>query len=268
MSSGLPTIHTFWHGPPLSRLERLCLSSFVAHGHAVNLYVYEVPAGVPAGVQVCDASEVLPRDTLFEHRKRRSVGMFSDWFRYRLLYLKGGIWVDMDVVCLRPFDVYAGRDELFAWQDAASINCAVLGFTAGHPLAKWLDECIAQPNRVLPYDGVRIRLRKWRRRVLQGNRRSDMRWGESGPKALTGAATYFGYAQRALPAWHFYPVPFGEWRSIFRADAATLAPLIAESSAIHLWNEMVRQTPGFDRDAGPSNSLYEMLCRRYLTSDA
>ena len=39
----LPSVHMFWHGPPLSRIERLCMSSFVAHGHAVRLHVYEEP---------------------------------------------------------------------------------------------------------------------------------------------------------------------------------------------------------------------------------
>ncbi len=29
---------------------------------------------------------------------------FSDLFRARLLYALGGIWIDMDVLCLRPFD--------------------------------------------------------------------------------------------------------------------------------------------------------------------
>ena len=46
----LPSVHMFWHGPPLSRIERLCMSSFVAHGHTVQLHVYEEPKRVPAGV--------------------------------------------------------------------------------------------------------------------------------------------------------------------------------------------------------------------------
>ena len=51
----LPVIHMFWHGAPLSRVERLCLASFVANGHPVHLYVYDEPAGVPAGVRLRDA---------------------------------------------------------------------------------------------------------------------------------------------------------------------------------------------------------------------
>ena len=58
----------FWHGPPLSRIERLCMSSFVANGHAVKLHVYDEPQRVPPGVTICDATAVLPRDQLFVHR--------------------------------------------------------------------------------------------------------------------------------------------------------------------------------------------------------
>jgi hypothetical protein len=63
----LPDIHMFWHGPALSRLERLCMASFVANGHTVLLHAYEPPANVPNGVTICDAAKVLPRERLFAH---------------------------------------------------------------------------------------------------------------------------------------------------------------------------------------------------------
>src|SRR5687767_14300795 len=80
----LPTIHMFWHGAPLSRLERLCMASFVANGHALDLYVYDEPAGVPSGVHLSEAGRILPRESLFLHRRTGSVGLFSDWSSYRL----------------------------------------------------------------------------------------------------------------------------------------------------------------------------------------
>src|SRR5262245_49782027 len=93
----LPVIQMFWHGPPLSRMERLSIASFLQNGHAVDLHVYDEPAGVPAGVRLLDAARILPRSALFRHKRTQSLALFADWFRYRLLFEHGGIWVDSDV---------------------------------------------------------------------------------------------------------------------------------------------------------------------------
>src|SRR5450755_297611 len=98
---GLLTVQMFWHGAQLSRIERLCMASFIAHGHPLHLYVYETPAALPAGVRLMAAADILPSALLFRHRRTGSLGSFSDWFRYQLLKERGGIWADADVVCLR-----------------------------------------------------------------------------------------------------------------------------------------------------------------------
>lgn len=259
----LRQILMFWHGAPLSRLERLSIASFLAHGHPVDLYAYEDVGRTPAGARVLDASEVLPRDTLFHHRRTGSVGLFSDWFRYRLLHTRGGIWADADIVCLRPLDYPAA--EIFGWETDRQINNAVLGLPVGHPLAAWLAACCESPNRILPYDSLSLRLRKWRRRFLQGDRRERVRWGEYGPKGLTHAVRHFGLLDRALPISHFYPVPFNEWHTLFEKPSAGNDAWLERSHAVHFANNQMRMSPGFDKNARfPEDSPFERLCRRYL----
>src|ERR1700733_730815 len=123
-ASELPRVQMFWHGAPLSRIERLCMASFLAQGHLLDLYVYETPAAVPAGVRLMSAEEILPRALLFTHRRTGSLRSFSDWFRYRLLQGRGGLWADADVVCLAPM-IYP-QAEIFGWQDGKPLNNAVL----------------------------------------------------------------------------------------------------------------------------------------------
>ena len=115
-SPKLPIIHGFWMGPNLSRLEQLTLRSFVRWGHSFHLWLYdELETPVPKGVTVCDASEILPRERIFRKRERDaetgvgegSISPFTDLFRYKLLYDRGGVWSDMDITCLRPFDLEA-----------------------------------------------------------------------------------------------------------------------------------------------------------------
>lgn len=264
--TALPTVHMFWHGPALTRLERMCISSFLAHGHTVHMHVYDYVTSMPAGVRIIDANLTLPRDAVFRHAKTSSLAPFADWFRYKVLHEQGGIWADADVVCLKPFAFDA--PQTYAWQDEQVINNAVLGFERGHPLAQWMATCCEQPNRWLPYDSFKVRRRKFKRRFLQGNRRGNIGWGEYGPYGLTRAAQHLGYSEQALPFWHFYPVHPLNWRTVFDGSLPGDTRLLADSSALHLWNEVTRRTPGFDRNARfPAHSLFETLCRRYLTSD-
>lgn len=106
-------VHGLWIGSRLSRLELLTLKSFVRWGHEFHLWLYDdLDTPVPRGVHLRDACEILPRDRIFRKRVRDaetgvgegSVSPFSDLFRYKLLYEHGGVWVDMDITCLRPFD--------------------------------------------------------------------------------------------------------------------------------------------------------------------
>jgi glycosyltransferase involved in cell wall biosynthesis len=105
-------VHGLWIGS-LSRLERLTLHTFVEHGHEFHLWRYEeTPDPLPAGVVVRNARKILPRGAVFRKREddaRQGLGAgsyatFSDLFRAKLLHDMGGIWVDLDVICLRPFD--------------------------------------------------------------------------------------------------------------------------------------------------------------------
>jgi len=106
------TINGLWIGSELSKLELLCIESFVGNGHKFNLWAYDdISTPIPAGVELMDARQILPAESIFRYKYRNqfghgkgSLGGFSDLFRYKLLYEKGGWWVDMDVCCLKTFD--------------------------------------------------------------------------------------------------------------------------------------------------------------------
>jgi hypothetical protein len=105
-------VHGLWIGETLGKMELLTLRSFVRYGHEFHLWLYDdIATPLPAGVVVQDASEIIPRKAVFQRAEtdfetgvgKGSYGApFSDLFRYKLLYEKGGYWADMDVTCLRP----------------------------------------------------------------------------------------------------------------------------------------------------------------------
>ena len=266
-SAALPTIHMFWDGPRLSRVERLCMASFLAHGHPLQLHAYEPPTNAPAGVLIVDANATLSRKHMFRDKASNSVAPFADWFRFQVLYDQGGIWADTDMVCLKPFSY--PRPEVFGWQDQDLINNAVVGLPPRHALAAWMLECWRHPDRTQPYDSRRTRRHKLMRRLRPGDSRPHMAWGEYGPRGFTQAARHLGYDSLAQPFWHFYPIHYLNWHSIFDDTLVDNPALTDASFGLHLWNEMTRRRAGFDKNGRfPAGSLFERLCARYLKSDS
>jgi hypothetical protein len=105
-------VHGLWIGQTLSSLELLCIRSFLAIGHEFHLWLYDLlETPIPSEVIIEDASLIISRNKVFYYNNKNQFGHgegsyagFSDIFRYKLLYEKGGWWTDMDVVCLKPFD--------------------------------------------------------------------------------------------------------------------------------------------------------------------
>jgi len=102
-------INSMWWGDSLGLLGLLTVNSFHAHGHPFHLWLYE-DVSVPDFVVKRDASEIMPSKELFQYHNicpnpgGNKTGA-ADIFRLKLLHETGGWWVDMDVTCLKPFDV-------------------------------------------------------------------------------------------------------------------------------------------------------------------
>ncbi|MEZ5009054.1 MAG: DUF4184 family protein [Chitinophagales bacterium] len=104
-------IHGLWIGNSLSNVELLTIQSFLDHGHSFQLWTYAIDLNIPRGTILKDANKIIDEKDVFSYHNTNQFGHgkgsyagFSDLFRYKLLYERGGIWVDMDVTCLKPFD--------------------------------------------------------------------------------------------------------------------------------------------------------------------
>lgn len=233
-----PPVSALWIGRELSPIERLTAASFIAHGHPFYLYAYREITGVPAGVSLVDANSVIPeRDIFLSHG---GYAHFADWFRWRLLRERGGIWVDMDVVCLRPFEF---NDEVvFGYEAGRLPNVAVLRFPAGHPVCAEMEARCNAPNTYHSGDTLKDRLRKSVRRYLLGNQRGRVRWGEAGgPTGFRRALTHCGLQDAGRPFTFFYPVAWQNARCLFDQTLARDLEFFADTHAVHLWNEILRQ---------------------------
>lgn len=255
-------IQSLWIGDRLSVIEQLALASFMACGHEFHLYTYNPVQGIPDGVVTRDASEILPQSAIFRTRDG-SLALFSDWFRWKLLIERGGYWVDTDIVCLKHFDF---ADELvFGRESEQRINTAVLSVPAAHPLAQLMLSAAASPLKPQAFDDAKTRRRKWRGRWLRQGY-EGLTWSYiAGPGAFTNALNYLHLTGHAKSHIAFYPVSCGNWDAIFDSTYASGMTALQDSYAIHLWNEMMRRKPGFDKNGRfPADSLIERLKTLYL----
>ena len=76
-----------------------------------------------------------------EGHKRVVSLRFPNLFRYKILFEKGGIWADLDFLCLRPLhelpDACLGR---MVWESREQLNVALMKFPVGHLICKTLYE--------------------------------------------------------------------------------------------------------------------------------
>src|SRR5215475_7162060 len=163
-------IQGLWIGPELSAMERLSLASFLAQGHAVHLYTYGAVAGVLPGVVVRDAAEILPASAIFRYREHDSYAGFANFFRYKLLLERGGWWVDLDSVCLGPFDFDA--EFVFASEAGRS------------------GEQVPTNGFLKAPVGSAVMRELWQR--CQAKEPSRITWGETGPRLLQDVLPLFG----------------------------------------------------------------------------
>jgi hypothetical protein len=233
---------SLWIGAALSPFERLCIQSFLAHGHAFELFVYHPVANVPAGCRVANAREILPENQVFAYREGGSYAAFANWFRYKLLFDLGGWWVDADVVCLAseiPHPPIA-----LARQDATLVNNAILKFPAGHPAMQFA------------YDTA----------VARGR---NVKWGQAGPKLVTQIVQRFDLERWLAPSQSFYPISWQQFAVLLRPSKRdAVAARTAGATFLHLWNDMFRRA-GYNKDCRPPAGSYlrELFDRHPLRDD-
>lgn len=250
---------TLWIGDTLGPIERLSLASMVASGHPTLLYSYGEPSGLPPGVVLRDAAEVLPRETAAANRYANgSYALFSNLFRYQALRQGLGIWLDTDVVCLSPIAHATGF--LAGWESADYLNGAVLYAEADSPFVQGALAAFAS-GRVPPWLPFHRAPQAWLKHAV-GRRvtPAELPHGTFGPKAVTALARRYGLLPLAQAREVFYPLPPREARRIFEPGTRLEDYVGPETLAIHLWNEKLRD---IRHQSPPHGSLLRQLFERF-----
>jgi hypothetical protein len=208
-----PDVVTFWHGP-LDGLRQTCLRSQVAAGHKVTVYSFDAVPGLPDGVGNAEAEAILPH--AFSERLRPpqpdgswrdwTILQFSDFFRMRLMAENAGLWLDADVLLLKPVELDVAK-PYFAWERLRQLGNSVLYLPPRDPIVTAFENLMEQDELTPDWLALRHRLTFALRRLRGGSDRlSDIRVAIYGPAALTALARRAGELQHALPKQSFYAV--------------------------------------------------------------
>ena len=96
-------LNSLWIGEQLGYVERLTMVSALSVGHPFRLYSYSPDKlrGVPNGVEVRDANEVVPYPTLARYFDVGLAALGTDFFRYAMQAKGFGYWVDLDLYFIK-----------------------------------------------------------------------------------------------------------------------------------------------------------------------
>ena len=238
-----PEIQMLWIRGALSTLERLSIVSHLRNGHPVRLFSYEPIPNLPQGTIWEDARVVLPESALFANPSAEGhggVSMFSNFFRYELLFQRGGIWSDCDSVCLKPLSFAADMEYFFATERLPAESNGQSGIRVASGIFK------APPGAAVVA------------RALEIARKTDLvkaPWSSTGPRALHQAVTEMGLDRFMLTPDVFCPIAW--WQIPALISGTTLLP--GNAYAVHFYNEMWRRN-FLDKNASYDPlSLYERL---------
>jgi hypothetical protein len=262
----IPDVVTFWDGP-LDALRLLCLRSQVQAGHRVTLYSFAPLDGLPEGVANADAETVLPR--AFAERLRPSgpggawrdwtTLQFSDFFRMRLMAMGAGLWLDADVLLLKPVEIDPAK-PYFAWEKPRQLGNSVLYLPPDDPIVQAFAALMRQDELTPDWLAWRHRLTfAWRKLRGVSTRLSDIRVAIFGPASLTALSKRFGYARYALPRKSYYSVHAEPKRFFEPSDFSALVS-DAEILGFHI------SPKGRGKQQPIPGSFYAWATERFLPS--
>lgn len=236
-------VTSLWIGDKLHDIQKLCIKSFLDHGHDFTLYTYKTYDDVPEGTIVKDANTILPEEKIYRDITQFSYAPFSDWWRYKWLYENGGFWVDMDIVCVS--DKLPDTPPYAVLDDEGHVCIGALQFEKGDKLIEELVALGENPCNLASWDLANddFKVIKYKQEVAKlfpdiDERRKNCWFGYIGPLTMTKAYNYYGY--KPAPPIDMFPIPQKYWNAIYSGELHLKDMILTNSWGIHLWGEYFR----------------------------
>ena len=242
-------VRSMWTEKTIRLMEKLSIASYIYHGVPYHLYLYNDVAGIPDGVVIHDAREILPQSEIQNFRHPQQ---FADYFRYAMLLMEGGWHADLDSVCLKPFDITTPYAFVLDNIDEFYISGCFMKTPKGAPIMQHCFDTVSN---------------------MSVSNRVNAGYQDVGPKMVQSSVIKFGMEKYLQPKVAFDPVP---WNRIKQIVNPTVKWDLTNSYAVHLrgsiWDGGPNAGAGIlpsgkgliSTETYPEDCLYEQLKRRYL----
>lgn len=255
-------VRCFKHCGKLTKLEKLCLSSFVHHHSAIELFSYEPIANVPTGVIQKNAEEILPKES--DAFRFNSIAGIQSLFRWKTLHDLGGCFIGTDILCVRPFEF----DEAVVFGKKCDIDfyrwgIDILIFPPRHDACAYMLERCLHPHFPIKGDKFLHQCKKIFRKRFTRSLNPVKPWKIGGESGFQSAVEKFNLACYAQKPPVFYPVHEARWQSPFDSTFATDLELLPMTRAVALNSDAAKRA-GFDLNQPlPSDSLVSHYASKY-----
>lgn len=241
-------VQSLWVGSKLSRVEIACINSFISNGYSYDLYIYENLPDVPHGVNIKDANSIVNSSEIQKQTigsGKGSLGGFSDKFRWSLLHKRGGTWVDIDMICLKPFDIpkkcVAGE---LGPHDGSVASTQLLSFQISDKFIKDVYNKMCSINYV------------------------NGKFGVIGPGFLRKQIKYYNQEGIILDYRVTNSIPWKKWRTLISSkpqDVNFVNNMIQHDDVffLHIWNEKWRHANIDKNKPFHKNSFMEKIIQKY-----
>jgi len=238
-------------------MEKTSINSFLGKGHEYHLYVYEHVGNTPEGVIIKNANDIIDRDDKSKYKGGKDYATFSDIFRYKLLLEKGGIWVDTDIICIKPFNFK--NDYVFASERVERQK-------------KWEVKFPSKPVGCVIKSPPRSKIMSYCLDKSRQKKFEDIEWAEVGPDLLSKAIREFDMEKNIFFPWKFCPISWWNWRRFvsqsMKDKVVEMAKkLVAKPYSYHLWNSKWSEGGESKNKVYPENTIYGRMQKKYLPSD-
>jgi GR25 family glycosyltransferase involved in LPS biosynthesis len=251
-------VQSLWIGERLSLMERLCIKSFISRGHEFHLYVYNKIDNIPNNCVIKNGKDILSESEIFYYKKSstkdgksaNSVSAFSNLFRYKLLYEKGGYWVDMDMICMKYLNfvddyVFSSEEDKYILKfnklylnprrNKQIVNAGIIKCP---PKSEFAEYCYNT--------------------CLKKKREKNLKWG-LGPKIIKLGIIKFNFKKYVKPYYYFCPI---DHRDVIDINTAKKINISMSWYCIHLWNECWKRN-NMNKEDIKNDSLYYNLNNLY-----
>ena len=211
-------VNGFWYGSELGELEKLCIDSWIKNGYEFHLWIYD-DIEVSNGVVVENANHIVSFNQYFTYNEGHSKGTpvaFSNLFRAQLLYQRGGLYSDLDVLCLKPYDFnkrFVFSEEGDSTHPYHVATCILYTKEMGESFFDdWSDWILSMKSGIIKH-------------------------GDLGPNLFTKLVIDNKLEKYVLPKEHFCPVDWESYKDVLEYKSDSYGLHLYRS----LWNEKDRK---------------------------